>query len=71
MYDIFVLPNVSSLGVQVFGSPQRVYVEDTNSDEEGSSSLFVSFTESSHGIQCASAAVRGTGLLLTSAEMAG
>jgi len=58
------LPNVSSIGEKV--SPQRVYVEDGLS-----TSLFVPFTESSHGIQCARASVRGTAIVLITVEMAG
>jgi len=46
--------------------PQRVYVDDSLSV-----SLFVSFTESSHIIQCAMASVRGTALVLITVDMAG
>jgi len=46
--------------------PQRVYVDDSLS-----ASLFVSFTESSHIIQCAIASVRGTALVLITVDMAG
>ena len=62
MHALCALPIVSSIGGKVVASPQRVYVEDSLS-----SSLFVF----SHGIQVARAAVRGTGLLLTTVEMAG
>jgi len=47
MYALYALPNVSSVGGNVITSPQRVYVEDILSVP-----LFVSFTESSHIIQC-------------------
>jgi len=63
MHAQCALPNVSSLW---WRSPQRVYVEDSLM-----TSLFVSFTDSSHGIQVALAAVRAIGLLSTNVEMAG
>ena len=46
--------------------PQRVYVDDSLSV-----SMFVTYTESSHIIQCVMASVRGTALALITVDMAG